>query len=186
MFSASVRNMLSDSNHVCFADEEEQMKREDPIQRRSTEELEGAEAEAVQSTCVVPSGFHQTDTSTHRCKQVVNGIERPIAYTNRKMNPADYPTQRQALLAIVHAFAAFRIYFLDKPPIVETDRKSLEGRFTQKMANRRLARRYGILAEYQPSFSYLPVAKNRIADALSRRPDLQLETKFFHEQFGDQ
>ncbi|OWZ03600.1 Retroelement [Phytophthora megakarya] len=113
--------------------------------------------------------------------QVVNGIERPIAYTSRKMNPADYPTQRQELLAIVHALAAFRIYFLDKPPMVETDHKSLEGLFTQKMANRRLARWYGILAEYQPSFSYLPVAKNRIVDALSRRPDLQLETKFFHE-----
>ncbi|KAG2782341.1 hypothetical protein PC116_g9477 [Phytophthora cactorum] len=49
------------------------------------------------------------------------------------------------------------------------------------MANRRLARWYDILAEYQPTFSYLPGAKNGIAEALSRRPDLQPETKYFHD-----
>ncbi|OWZ22791.1 polyprotein [Phytophthora megakarya] len=87
----------------------------------------------------------------------------------------------QELLAIVHALTAFRVYCLDKSPIVETDHKSLEGLFTQKMANRRLARWYNILAEYQPTFAYLPGAKNGIADALSRRPDLQPETKFFHD-----
>ncbi|OWZ01776.1 Pol Polyprotein [Phytophthora megakarya] len=98
--------------------------------------------------------------------QVVEDIERPIAYTNRKMKPAElnYPTQQQELLAIIHALAAFRIYCLDKPPIVETDHKSLEGLFTQK-----------------PSFSHLRGAKNGIADTLSRRPDLQPETKFFHD-----
>ncbi|KAG3092027.1 hypothetical protein PI124_g20690 [Phytophthora idaei] len=69
--------------------------------------------------------------------QVVDGAERPIAYTSRKMKRAElnYPTQQQELLAIVHALAAFRIYCLDKPPIVETDHKSLEGLFTQKMTN---------------------------------------------------
>ncbi|GMF67687.1 unnamed protein product [Phytophthora fragariaefolia] len=49
------------------------------------------------------------------------------------------------------------------------------------MVNRRLARWYDILAEYQLTFSYLPGAKNSIADALSRRPDLQPETKFLHD-----
>ncbi|GMF48280.1 unnamed protein product [Phytophthora fragariaefolia] len=49
------------------------------------------------------------------------------------------------------------------------------------MANRRLARWYDILAEYQSTFSYLRSAKNGITDALSRRPDLHPETKFFHD-----
>ncbi|KAG3076359.1 hypothetical protein PI125_g21525 [Phytophthora idaei] len=115
--------------------------------------------------------------------QVVDDVEPPIAYTSRKMKSAElnYPTQQQELLAIVHALAAFRIYCLDKPPIVETDHKSFEGLFTQKMANRRLARWYDILAEYQPTFSYLPGAKIGVADALSRRPDLQPQTKSFHD-----
>ena len=115
--------------------------------------------------------------------QVINGVERPIAYTSRKMKPAElrYPTQQQELLAIVHALSTFRIYCLDRPPIVETDHKSLEGIFTQKMANRRLARWYDLLAEFQPLFSYLPGEKNTIADTLSRRPDLQPITKAFHD-----
>ncbi|GMF18113.1 unnamed protein product [Phytophthora lilii] len=101
----------------------------------------------------------------------------------RKMKSAEfkYPTQQQELLAIVNAFAAFRIYCLDRPVMIETDHKSLEGIFQQKMANRRLARWYDILAEYQPVFAYLPGAKNGIADALSRRPDLKPETKEFHD-----
>ncbi|POM66892.1 Hypothetical protein PHPALM_17178 [Phytophthora palmivora] len=43
--------------------------------------------------------------------QVVNGVERPIAYISRKMKPAElnYPTQQQEHLAIVNALAAFRI-----------------------------------------------------------------------------
>ncbi|KAG3153577.1 hypothetical protein PI126_g10003 [Phytophthora idaei] len=115
--------------------------------------------------------------------QVVDDVERPIEYTSRKMKSAElnYPTQQQGLLAIVRALTAFWIYCSDKPPIVETDHKSLEGLFTQKMANRRLARWYDILAEYQPTFSYLPGAKNGTADALSRRPDLQPEAKSFHD-----
>ncbi|KAG3231195.1 hypothetical protein PI124_g23711 [Phytophthora idaei] len=98
-----------------------------------------------------------------------------------KSTELKYPTQQQELLAIVNALAAFRIYCLDRPVMVETDHKSLEGVFQQKMANRRLARWYDILAEYQPVFAYLPGAKNGIADALSRRPDLKPETKEFHD-----
>ncbi|GMF53574.1 unnamed protein product [Phytophthora fragariaefolia] len=115
--------------------------------------------------------------------QVEDGVERPIAYTSRKMKSAElkYPTRQQELLAIVNALAAFRIYYFDRPPMVETDHKSLEGIFQQKMANRRLARWYAILAEYQPVFAYLPGAKNGIADALSRRPDLEPETTTFHD-----
>ncbi|KAJ8577677.1 hypothetical protein ON010_g1528 [Phytophthora cinnamomi] len=74
--------------------------------------------------------------------QVVDGVERPIAFTSRKMKSAElkYPTQQQELLAIVNALAAFRIYCLYRPVMIETDHKSLEGIFQQKMANRRLAR----------------------------------------------
>ncbi|GMF28200.1 unnamed protein product [Phytophthora fragariaefolia] len=69
--------------------------------------------------------------------QDVDGVERPIAYTSRKMKSAElnYPTQQQGLLAIVHPLAAFRIYCLDKPPIIETDHKSLEGLFTSQFFN---------------------------------------------------
>ncbi|OWY98099.1 hypothetical protein PHMEG_00031224 [Phytophthora megakarya] len=68
-----------------------------------------------------------------------------------------------------------------KLQIVQKGHKSLEGLFTQKMTNRRLAWCYDILPEYPPTFAYLPGAKNGIADALSRRSDFQPEIKFFHD-----
>ncbi|OWY95831.1 LOW QUALITY PROTEIN: reverse transcriptase [Phytophthora megakarya] len=100
--------------------------------------------------------------------QVVNGIERPIEYKTRKLKSAEmkYPTQQQELLAIVKPLAAFRIYCLDQPVMIETDHKSLEGVFQQKMTSRRLARWCDILAEYQPVFAYLPGAQIGIADDL--------------------
>ncbi|GMF53405.1 unnamed protein product [Phytophthora fragariaefolia] len=179
-------------NHVCSSEEASQAQREDPLKRRAVEEFQGTEAEVVQSTSATSPGLQPAHASTDRRSkfavggvlfQVVDGVERPISFTNRKMKAAglSYPTQQQELLAIVHALAAFRIYCLDKPPIVESDQKSLEGLFTQKMANRRLARWFDILAEYHPTFSYLRGAKNGIADALNRRPDVHPETKFFHD-----
>ncbi|POM67195.1 Hypothetical protein PHPALM_16839 [Phytophthora palmivora] len=101
-----------------------------------------------------------SDTPLHF--QVDNGTERPTAYTSRKMKSAElkYPTQQQELLAIVNASAAFRVYCLDRPGTVETDHKSLEGSFQQKMANRRIARWYDFLAKYQPVSAYLPGTKN--------------------------
>ncbi|GMF23305.1 unnamed protein product [Phytophthora lilii] len=47
--------------------------------------------------------------------QVVDGAERPIAFTSRKMKSAKlkYPNQQQELLAIVNALAAFQIYCLN-------------------------------------------------------------------------
>ncbi|KAG2993978.1 hypothetical protein PC121_g21130 [Phytophthora cactorum] len=92
-----------------------------------------------------------------------------------------YPTEQQELLAIVNSLTAFRMYCWDRPVTIETDHKSLEGIFKQKMANRRLARWYDILAEYQLVFAYLPGTKNGIADVLSRRPDIKPDTKKFHD-----
>ncbi|OWZ17101.1 LOW QUALITY PROTEIN: Pol Polyprotein [Phytophthora megakarya] len=120
----------------------------------------------------------RTDASKFAVGGVLIQVVDGVAAQSPELN---YPTQQQELLAIAHALAAFRIYCLDKSPIVETDHKSLEELFTQMMANRRLARWYDMLAEYQPIISYLPGTKNGIADALSRRSDLPPETKYFHE-----
>lgn len=66
--------------------------------------------------------------------QVVDGIERPIAFKKWKMKPGElkYPTQQQELLAIVDALAAFRIYCLDKPVIIETDHSWSRGFFRKR------------------------------------------------------
>ncbi|POM81916.1 Retrovirus Polyprotein [Phytophthora palmivora] len=109
--------------------------------------------------------------------QVVNGAERPIAYTSRKTKPAElkYPTQQQELLAIVNTLAAFRVYCLDRPV---TESKQTASRSKEFSAEDGKSTTRSV---YQPVFAYLPGTKNGIADALRRRPDMKPETKAFHD-----
>ncbi|POM61728.1 polyprotein [Phytophthora palmivora] len=100
------------------------------------------------------------------------GVEHPIAFTGRKMKPAElnYPVREQELLAIMHALRVWRVYLLDNPFTVETDHKSIETILTQKTTNRRLAHWFNELAEFQPKFKWIPGDSNQVSDAASRNP----------------
>ncbi|GMF48610.1 unnamed protein product [Phytophthora fragariaefolia] len=100
------------------------------------------------------------------------GLEHPIAYTGRKMKPAElnYLVREQELLAIMHALRVWRVYLLDHPFTVETDHKSIETILTQKTTNRRVARWFNELAEFQPLFIWIPGESNQVSDAMSRNP----------------
>ena len=102
-------------------------------------------------------------------------LEYPISFTGRKMKDAElnYPVRQQELLAIMHALKVWRTYLIDKPFTVETDHKSIETILTQKTTNRRIARWFNELAEFQPQFHWIPGETNIVADALSRRPDFE-------------
>lgn len=103
----------------------------------------------------------------------------PIAFTGRKMKPAElnYATAEKELLAIIHALTIWRVYILDGKVKILTDHQSLERVLKQKKINRRLARWYDTLAEYDLEFTHLPGKENTVADALSRRPDFNAEGK---------
>ncbi|GMF29681.1 unnamed protein product [Phytophthora fragariaefolia] len=55
-------------------------------------------------------------------------LEHSIAFTDRKMKPAEltYTIREQELLAVMHALRVWRVYLLDRPFTVKTDHRSIE------------------------------------------------------------
>lgn len=104
--------------------------------------------------------------------QEERGMECLIAYTGRKMKPADlnYPVDDQDLPGIMLALKVCRVYLIDRPFDVETDNKNIEIILTQKTTNRRVVRWFYELAEFHPKFKWIPENTNDVADALSRNP----------------
>lgn len=104
-----------------------------------------------------------------------NGVSRPVAFTSRKLSPAErnYPTHEQELLAVVHALKTWRYYLDGSHFIVYTDHATLQHFPTQPNLTRRQARWMELLQEYNFTFKYKPGKDNIVPDALSRRPDHQ-------------
>lgn len=106
-----------------------------------------------------------------------NGQSRPVAFTSRKLSPAErnYPTHEQELLAVVHALKTWRYYLDGSHFIVYTDHATLQHFPTQPNLTRRQARWMELLQEYDFTFKYKPGKDNVVPDALSRRPDHKVQ-----------
>ena len=101
---------------------------------------------------------------------------QPIAFTSRKMNPAErnYAAHEKELLAIVHALRTWRVYLEGRHFTVQTDHATLQHFLTQPNLSRRQARWSELLSEYDFDIKYLPGPQNTVADTISRRSDLQV------------
>ncbi|KAJ8574901.1 hypothetical protein ON010_g4311 [Phytophthora cinnamomi] len=104
---------LANGNHVRPPEEEDQAQREASLLRRAVEKFQGVEVVVLQpASASSPRRHLRTEASKFAVGgvlfQVVDGVERPIAHTSRKMKSAEfnYPTQQQELLAIDHALAS--------------------------------------------------------------------------------
>jgi hypothetical protein len=121
-----------------------------------------------------------TDASDFAIGAVVSqeqddGTLRPIAYESRKLKPAEinYPVHEKELLAIVHAMKVWRCYCKGRRTVVATDHAPLKYLLTQKTLSQRQARWQAQLAEFDFEIRHVPGKQNVVADALSRRSDLQ-------------
>src|SRR5690349_23292405 len=113
------------------------------------------------------------------CQDQGNGPQ-PVAFTSHKMNTHErnYATHEKETLAVMHALKEWRVYLEGRHFIVYTDHATLrhfpdqpdltccQARWTEKMQ------------DYDFEIKYILGKQNIVADALSQRPDLQLNTIF--------
>jgi RNase H-like domain found in reverse transcriptase/Integrase zinc binding domain/Reverse transcriptase (RNA-dependent DNA polymerase) len=102
---------------------------------------------------------------------------RPVCFGSRKLSNAEqnYPTHEQELLAVVHFIRSWRHYLDGQHFVVKTDHQSLKYLDTQPHLSKRQIRWVETLQQYDYTIEYQPGSSNQVADALSRRPDHQLQ-----------
>ena len=132
----------------------------------------------------------QTDASDRGIGAVLSqenleGEEHPIAYFSRKFLPREerYSTVEKECLAIKLGIQAFRVYFLGKPFVIQTDHRSLVWLDRLKENNARLTRWNLALQPYQFTVQHRSGRANGNADALSR-VDLARQTAMSPEKGG--
>lgn len=116
-----------------------------------------------------------TDASGHgigcMISQVSEGVEKPICYASRLLNPAEknYSTIERETLAIYWAIHKYKHYLDGTKFQVKTDHRPLVWLFKQN-TNSRLLRWALFLQSFDFTVIYKPGSENRVADALSRQP----------------
>jgi hypothetical protein len=94
-----------------------------------------------------------------------------IAYASRQLrkHEKNYPTHDLELAVVVHALKIWRHYMIGTKCKIFTDHKSLKYIFTQKELNLRQRRWLELIKDYDLEIQYHPGKANVVADALSRK-----------------
>jgi hypothetical protein len=101
---------------------------------------------------------------------------RVVAYSSRqlKVHEKNYPIHDLELVAVVHALKTWRQYLYGQKCDVYTDHKSLKYIFTQSELNMRQRRWLELIKDYELEIHYHPGKANVVADALSRKSQVNL------------
>ncbi|KAK3017209.1 hypothetical protein RJ639_007764 [Escallonia herrerae] len=98
----------------------------------------------------------------------------PVAYESRKLDEAEhrYTTHEKELLAVVHCLRVWRHYLLGSSFIGQTDNTAVSHFLSQSKLTSKQARWQELLAEFNFMLEYRASSSNSVADALSRRAEL--------------
>jgi hypothetical protein len=101
---------------------------------------------------------------------------RVVAYSSRqlKVHGKNYPIHDLELAAVVHALKTWRHYLYGQKCDVYIDHKSLKYIFTQSELNMRQRRWLELIKDYELEIHYHPGKANVVADALSRKSQVNL------------
>ncbi|GBG79211.1 hypothetical protein CBR_g29262 [Chara braunii] len=97
----------------------------------------------------------------------------PIAFYSRQLLPAEinYTVDEREVLAVVYAARHWRHYLHGAPFTVRTDNSVVQTFLTKPKLTPRQARWWRDLSEFSFTTEHIKGETNRVADALSRRPD---------------
>jgi hypothetical protein len=119
----------------------------------------------------------ETDASDYACgavlHQIINGVPRPIAFFSKTFDDTqrNYQIYDKEMLAVMLALEHWRHFLQGVHFDIWTDHKNLEYFREPQKLNRRQARWFTELAEYNFTLSHRPGKLNIIADVLSRKDE---------------
>jgi hypothetical protein len=99
-----------------------------------------------------------------------------VAYSSRqlKVHEKNYPTHDLELAAVVHALKTWRHCLYGQKCDTYTNHKSLKYIFSQSELNTRQRRWLELIKDYELEIHYHPGKANVVADALSRKSQVNM------------